>query len=592
LRYNNKDYNIAFAIDISERIHKEQALAKKEQMLRKSQQIAHVGSWELNLITDELVWTDEVYNILGLSKKIKPDFEIFAQTIHPQDRDSVIEAYQASLKDPKKPYDIVHRVLINDQIRYVHEQCETMRDAKGQPILSVGTIRDMTDEHELNQQVSYLSNYDNLTKLPNQNLIKQELQYALKRSHKSDGLIAVCFIDLDDFKYINDVYSHEAGDQILKELATRMKEVANDTYTFGRFGADEFLVIIEGVKTPEKVIKKIDKFLDAIKVPFDVKGEQCVIGASVGISLSPNDGNSVDDLIKFADIAMHQAKDLGRNRTAFYAQSLTEKMSYRMRMLNSLKDSMANGDFTLYYQPQISLESMQVIGFEALLRWNHPIRGMVGPDEFIPFAEESGLIVPLGKWVLKSACTQANEWLEEGLFNGKIAVNVSGVQLDEGRFAHVVMEALRESGLEAGNLELEITESSLMNNQAAWLKELGKLDAMGVTLAMDDFGTGYSSLAHLRKMQLDVLKIDKSFVFDLPENSEACTMAKAIVGLAENLKMHSLAEGVESAAQLTFLKALGCEFAQGYFISKPMPASEVPEFLNHWKSIHKTQPYM
>ena len=587
LSYENKNYNVAFAIDISERIQREQLLAKKEFMLRESQRIASVGSWELDLETNRLTWSDEAYRILGIDPEVKPDFDLFMQTIHPQDRQSVVEAYETSLKDASKLYDIVHRIVADGQVRYVHEQCETTRGENGKPLYSIGTVRDMTNEHMLNAKVEYLSYYDNLTKLPNQNLIKQELKYAIKRSNKSDDIIAVCFIDLDEFKYINDVYSHEVGDKILKEVAKRLKDVANDTYTLGRFGADEFIVIVEGIHSPDEVVEKLEIFLKTIQSPFVVKGEECTISASVGISLCPNDGNSVDDLIKFADVAMHQAKGLGRNRYAFYSQTLTEKMSNRMRLLHHMQESLLNQDFQLYYQPQISLETMQVIGFEALLRWNHPIHGMVSPNDFIPLAEESGLIIPLGKWVLQSACAMAKKWQDEGLYKGKVAVNVSGVQLDEGQFSRVVVEALEESGLEAKYLELEITESSLMGDQLAWFDELKELERMGVSLAMDDFGTGYSSLSYLRKMRLDVLKIDQSFVFDLPDNSEACTMAKAIVGLAQNMKMHSLAEGVETAAQLTFLKALGCEYAQGYHISKPLPSSNVAEFLDYWKTTHK-----
>jgi len=587
LGYGGKTYGIGYVIDISERLEKERRLAKKGAMLRESQRIANVGSWELDLRTNNLFWTDQVYRILGIKRDVKPDFDLFVQTIHPQDRENVVNAYNASLEDLNKPYDIVHRVIVGGKVRYVHEQCETTRDVDGTPVYSIGTIRDMTDEHELVEQVRKLSLYDNLTKLPNRDLIKQELGNILKRDKKSSGLVAVCFIDLDEFKYINDIYSHEMGDKILKELARRLKEVANGTYVIGRFGADEFVVIIDGVDTPDEVMEKLNEFLSVIHAPFVVGGEERIIGASTGISLCPDDSDKVDDLIRFADIAMHQAKSFGRNKYAFYAQELTEKMSNRMRMLNQLQESITNSDFELYYQPQVSLENMEVVGFEALLRWNHPAHGMICPNDFIPLAEESGLIVPIGKWVLQSACLQAKTWKEEGVFDGRIAVNISGVQLESEHFVDTVKEALHVSGLEGRYLELEITETTMMNNQNQWLREFDALDFTGVTLAMDDFGTGYSSLASLRKMRLDVLKIDQSFVFDLPESTEACTMTKAIVGLAENLKMQSLAEGVENAEQLTFLKALSCKYAQGYYISRPMRASNVAEFLEYWKNTHK-----
>ncbi|MBE0497033.1 MAG: EAL domain-containing protein [Campylobacterales bacterium] len=588
--YQGKDYNIAFAINISERLEKEAVLAKKEAMLRASQRIAKVGSWELDIEQKTLVWSDETYRIFGIDPVRPLHIEDSMNAIHPEDREATISAYWASTQDPKNPYhDMVHRIVVEGEVRFVHEQCETLHDATGKPLRSIGTVRDVTDERALMEQIEYLSLHDPLTKLPNQLLLKRELGYALKRARKTHTLVAVCFIDLDDFKYINDLYSHETGDRILQEVAHRLQEVANHSYTLARFGADEFVVIVEEIASPSHVIAKLDAFLHVLKAPFSIEGRDYTMTVSVGISLSPNDANEAEDLIKFADVAMHQAKHLGRNKYAFYSQVLSDQMGQRMRIVAHFKKALEARSFTLYYQPQIDLGTMQVVGFEALLRWEHPTLGFINPTEFIPLAEENGLIIPLGKWVLETACTQLKEWHEAGVFTGTVAVNVSGVQLDEGRFTQTVAHALEASGLGSESLELEITESSLMGNPAAWRVEFEKLDKLGVKLAMDDFGTGYSSLSHLRQMPLDVLKIDQSFVFDLPQDADACVVAKAIVGLAQNMKMDALAEGIETKEQLAFLKELGCGFGQGYYIAKPMPASEVSVFLTQWDE--KT-PYM
>jgi len=580
--YQGVDYNIAFAIDISERLEKEQALAKSATMLRESQRIAKIGSWEHDIASEKLAWSEEVYRIFGFHETVAPNFENFLHAIHPEDRDMVMGVYQTALDDPTKSYDVVHRIVVDGTTRYVQEQGEIYRDVSGKPMRSVGTVRDITDERVLMDQIEYLSLHDPLTKLPNQLLLKRELDYALKRAEKTKTLVAVCFIDLDDFKYINDLYSHETGDAILQEIARRLQKVANHSHALARFGADEFVVILEEVKGPAHVIVKLDMFLDALKRPVVMDGHTHVMSASVGISLSPTDASEVEELIKFADVAMHQAKRLGRNKYAFYAQALTEQMSQRMRVMAYLKEAIGSEGLRLYYQPQIDLESMEVVGFEALLRWDHPLLGSVSPVEFIPLAEESGFIVPLGKWVLETACTQLKKWREAAVFEGIVAVNVSGVQLDEGRFAEGVARVLEINGLPGEALEIEITESTLMNNPAAWRAEFKKLDKLGVKLAMDDFGTGYSSLSHLRQMPLDILKIDQSFVRDLPHDADACVVAKAIVGLAHNMKMQSLAEGIETKEQLMFLKALGCGYGQGYAIAKPLPACEVPEFLTHW----------
>jgi diguanylate cyclase (GGDEF)-like protein/PAS domain S-box-containing protein len=580
MTYRGKEYNVAFAIDISEREAKERALKQSEAMLRESQVIAKIGSWELDFQTNELAWSEQVYTILGLVRdEREPMFKDFVETIYPDDREMVVTAFEESLKDESKPYDIVHRALVKGKMKYLHEQCRTARDSHGQPIRSIGTVRDVTDEQELMEQVAYLSHHDSLTRLPNQLHFKQELVYALRRAKKTDTLVAVCFIDLDDFKYVNDVYSHELGDQILQAIASRLLTSQSHEHSVARFGADEFVVLIEDIHNAAQATLQLQPILEAIREPVVMQNEKIEVGASAGISLYPADSTEPEDLIKFADAATHRAKSLGKNRLTFYTEDFTNEMSQKMRLISTMRSAIGTAQFVLYYQPQVDLKTLKICGVEALVRWEHPEFGFTSPDVFIPPAEESGLIVPLGKWILETACVQMATWKKAGIFDGTVAVNVSGIQLEAEGFSAHVKSALEKSGLDPSHVELEITESSLMGNVDAWLDTLAELGSLGVHLAIDDFGTGYSSLAHLRQMPVDVLKIDRTFVWDLPHKSGACAIAETVVGLAENMKMHALAEGIETKEQLHFLQKAGCEKGQGFYFSKPLPADEVETLL-------------
>jgi len=574
---------VGFVEDISKRKAAKIALEESEKLLKESQEIAKIGSWQLDLNTNTLVWSDEVYRIFELDpQRFPPSYEAFLSAIHPDDRARVDAAYVNSLQT-KQPYEMVHKLLINGKVKYVHERCKTEYASDGRPLRSIGTVRDITDERELASKIEYLVNHDDLTNLPNRLLFTHTLeQHLIEAGKNAQKALAILFIDLDNFKYINDAYGHSIGDVILKEVASRLLEWTQKEGMLARFGGDEFVLLYDAFKHTSDVAILADALLGSFKKPFVIEEETYLMSASVGISLYPDDAKGVEDLIKFADAAMHRAKESGKNHYQFYTNTLSEQMLYKMKIINYLEQAIAQEQFELYYQPQINLQNNQIIGFEALVRWHHPLLGFVSPAEFIPAAEESKLIVPLGEWILHEACRQRVKWKNEALFDGVMAVNVSGVQLDNGNFSQIVKAILEKTSLEAPYLELEVTESSLMKNPEQWIGELGLLDALGVKLAIDDFGTGYSSLSYLRQMPVDILKVDQSFVRDLPSDSDACVIAEAVIGLGRSMRMESLAEGIETEEQLAFLKASGCQTGQGYYFSKPMCATKAEEFLRSW----------
>lgn len=575
---------VGFVEDISKRKASKIALEQSEKLLKESQAIAKIGSWELDLSSNALVWSDEVYRIFGVDQhKFPASYEAFLNVIHPDDREMVNTAFITSLKE-KTPYDLVHKLLVNGDVKYVHERCKTEYTHDGRPLRSVGTVHDVTDEYELASKIDYLVNHDSLTTLPNRFLITQRLEQLLHQ-YKRDAKkhVAVCFIDLDNFKYVNDAYDHSVGDEILKEVALRLLDKYSERGILARFGGDEFILVLDTFSEASDVVIIANEIVEILRHPFSVFDQMHQVSASVGISLYPEDASNANDLIKFADAAMHRAKESGKNHYQFYTNTLTEQMMQKIKIINHLREAIETEQFELYYQPQINLQTHSIVGFEALVRWHHPELGFVSPAQFIPVAEESKLIILLGEWILKKACMQMVTWKEENLFHGRMAVNVSGVQLDDSNFQTMVQTILEQTRLNAANLELELTESSLMSNPEKWIEDLDALDALGIRLAIDDFGTGYSSLSYLRQMPVDVLKIDQSFVRDLPSDSDACVIAEAIIGLSRSMKMESLAEGIEDEKQLIFLKAIGCQTGQGYYFSKPLPADKAKVFLQTWK---------
>ncbi len=459
-----------------------------------------------------------------------------------------------------------------------------VHDETGKAINYVGVLSDISAIKESQQKLDHLAHHDPLTNLPNRLLFSDRLSHALDHAERNLQQLAVMFVDLDRFKEINDSLGHAVGDQLLQEVAYRFAYHVRQEDTIARIGGDEFLVIMEQLSHESDASLVAQKLLDSLAGPFHVDEQEFYISASIGISLYPRDGKDVDSLVKNADAAMYRAKEQGRNNCQFYTRELTRSARHRVQLATSLRHALIDEQFQLHYQPQVNLQGQgnAIVGMEALLRWRHPEHGLVPPAQFIPQTEESGLIVPIGEWLLGEACQQALRWQQAGFDFGRIAVNVSGKQIDHPNFTHTVENIIAESGLDPALLELEVTESFIMGRAAFAADVLERLKAIGVSIAIDDFGTGYSSLAYLKKLPVDTLKIDREFVRDLPHDANDEAISKAIIALGKSLQLQIVAEGIETPQQAQFLQQAGCDVGQGYLYGKPcdaeeyLPAEEVP----------------
>ena len=424
------------------------------------------------------------------------------------------------------------------------------------------------------ERIRYLSYHDALTGLPNRAIAEDRFAVASAAARRSGEYVALLYLDLDDFKVVNDTLGHPVGDRLLQAVAQRLAALLRETDTLCRFGGDEFLVLLAGLATREGASRVATKIVDALAQPFELDGHQVPTGASIGVVIFPDDAVEFDELVKRADLAMYQAKQAGRHGFRFYDAQLQTAIEDQLRMDMAMRASLAAGtDFHLAYQPQYDLRSGRLVGFEALLRWRHPELGDVSPGRFIPLAERSGLIVPLGAWVLEQACRQAKAWRDAGMDQLPVAVNVSSVQIRRSRFAHTVRDVLQRTRLPAKALELEITESLLVDNGSDAADALHDLAAQGVLLAIDDFGTGYSNLGYLRRFQVARLKIDRSFILGIGRSSHDDAIVRAIVQMAATLGIVTVAEGIETQAVREQLRALGCDQGQGFLWHAALPAA-------------------
>ena len=449
---------------------------------------------------------------------------------------------------------------------------------KGEVNGLIGVATDITERKHAEKRLVQLANYDSLTGLPNRTLFRDRLMHAVAQAHRKETLVALLFLDLDRFKLINDSLGHHAGDELLKIVSERLLANARETDTVARLGGDEFTVILEGLTSTDDATKVARKILEVMGKPFHLDGHEVFVTTSVGIALFPVDGEDIDELLKNADTAMYRAKEQGRNNYQFYTADMNAKAVEHLIMESSLRHALDRDEFVLHYQPQVDLHSREITGVEALIRWNHPELGLLYPNQFMSLAEETGLIISIGEWVLKSACMQAAQWQKNNLPSMRLAVNLSALQFRMTNLVETVSAALDDSGLDAKYLELEITESFLMDDVNSAISKLCDLACLGVHIAIDDFGTGYSSLSYLKQLPLNTLKIDQSFVRDISSDPDDEAIVEAIIALGQTMHLRVMAEGVESEEQLNFLKSRGCDQAQGFLISHPVTASEIPQW--------------
>jgi diguanylate cyclase (GGDEF)-like protein len=444
--------------------------------------------------------------------------------------------------------------------------------ANGQDLLNIITKRKQAE-------LFYLAHFDHLTGVPNRSLFVDRINQAILDAQRSGDLVALLFVDVDRFKSINDSLGHTCGDAFLRILVNRLRIAARKSDTVARMGGDEFVILMDNISDTGSANLVAQRILDSMQTPADVLGHSLVVTVSIGIAIYPRDGTDISTLLAKADAAMYEAKTAGRNGCCVYSDSNGLFDPSRLSLERDLREAIDNGELMLYYQPQVDLATRQILGVEALVRWPHPVRGMISPAEFIPVAEECGLIVRLGEWVLRQACHQLREWDASGFPPMRMCINVSAVQFHREGFMSVLKSALEDSGVNPSLIELELTESLLMLNVDTVLETLEEIRSLGVSLAIDDFGTGFSSLSYLRRFPINRLKIDQSFVRDIEHTPANESITKAIVALAESLSLDIVAEGIEKLSEQTVLEKLGCTEGQGYLFAKPLSAAEVTDWM-------------
>lgn len=514
--------------------------------------------------------------------------ELFAQPslmeemIHPGDREmfdrmAAESGEEINCNNEELEYRIITK---GGNTRWVRHTCRPIVDENGVFLGRRGCRSDITEHKQLADQVSHMVLHDLLTGLPNRSLFADRLFLATAQRERGDhDLTVVLFFGIDRFKLINDTLGHETGDRLLIMVAERLRKLLHPNDTLCRFGGDVFAFILPGRESRHEAVTMSYRILASLADPFNPSGQQVTLSGSIGIAIFPQDGTDAETLQKNAETAMYDAKRSGKNSFRFYAREMNAQAAEMLRLDNSMPQGLVNGDFYLHYQPQLNLEDNSVVAVEALLRWRHPELGMIPPDRFIPLAEESGFIIKLGEWVLRTACAQCAAWQQDGPAPLRIAVNVSGCQFNEPDFVDMVSTALSSSGLSPEFLELELTESLLISNEQQALQKLQLLKSMGIYLAIDDFGTGYSSLAYLKHFPLDRLKIDKSFINDILTDPDDAAITEAIIAMAHSLKLKVIAEGVETREQLLFLEDRGCDEMQGYYLSKPLSEHDLKVFI-------------
>lgn len=566
-------------------------LAKSEAELRTAQKIAHLGSWDWHVATDTMQWSEEVFNVLGVKAA---SFKGRRVDLYRQMQSADVDKLHQNIESC-----LIHQQSFHQQFHIRHaKNADHIVLIRGEPVIvdqSVvrihGTVQDITERQRIEKQIRFLSYYDPLTGLPNRKHFKEILGQVIAYGQPQAAVLSVLFISIDRFKRINETLGPNIGDRILKKFAERLVQGMQDEarsqadainpseMAVYRLGGNEFAVLLNPVNSADDSIKVAKSILQLMEASFPIKEHEIFLNINIGIAVYPEDGVDEDSFIKNGEFAMSHAKQQGQNTYQFFSKSLNLAAFHKLSMENNLRRAIERDELIVYYQPKVNMRNLQVIGCEALIRWQHPEFGLVSPAQFIPIAEDSGLITDISNWVLATACQQLHIWQQQGLPPLIMSVNVAANQFHQTHFSAQVQDILENLQLPPESLKLELTESMLMQNIEEALVTLCGIRALGVQISIDDFGTGYSSLAYLKKLPISELKIDRSFIQDIPFNEDDMAITKAILALAQSLSLEVVAEGVEHDAQAEFLMQHGCEVAQGFLYSKALPAPEFSNFL-------------
>ncbi|NVN91075.1 MAG: EAL domain-containing protein [Desulfuromonadales bacterium] len=567
-------------------------LRSSEARLSQAQQLARMGSWEWNPVLDYVQISEPCRVVLDLpSISVVRDISSLIASFHPRDRQHLRKGLDV-LMERGRPLSIDCQMATNQEDkRFIHLEAEVHRDADEHSVLVTGTVQDISDRKRSEERIRYLAYYDSLTGLPNRVLFKEHLKRALAIAEQHSRHVAVLFLDLDRFKGINDSLGHDIGDLLLQQVADRLQQRVRpyDTISrepeeqkdsmIARLGGDEFTILLEGIATPEIAARVARRVIETLEAPFDLNGNEAFISCSIGISIYPHDGLELDTLLKNADVAMYSAKDLGRSTYQFYTQEMNSASLQRLILETHLRKAIEKKEFSINYQPKVDCTTNRIVGLEALVRWNNPELGWVSPADFIPIAEDMGLIIHIDRWVISAVCRQLDTWQSEQIPLVRVAVNLSAKHFIKNNL-HESIELIRQRGGAAwNNLELEITEGVLMKHTEEVIDALMVLKETGVSISIDDFGTGYSSLSYLTRFPFHTLKIDRSFVSKVNDNPESASIVTAIIALSRSLQKDIIAEGVETIEQLNYLKNSGCSVIQGYLFSRPLPEHDIRQLL-------------
>ncbi|MGL1958533.1 MAG: EAL domain-containing protein [Colwellia sp.] len=580
---NNIKYVLGTIQDVSKRVATEQALINNEQRNKMIMKIANDGIWDWHVDEELVIYDERYYTMAGYSNQEFPYlFDEWTKRIHPDDVKQVTNSFNAYLTGKTTHYDAEFRFLCkNKTYLWIRGKGKIVSyNKQGKPLRFIGTHSDISIQKEHEEKILHQAHFDSLTSLPNRFLSLDRLRHACEEAKRNNELVALLFLDLDDFKKINDTLGHDIGDELLKEAAKRLRSVVRSIDTVGRLGGDEFIVILGGLKIIKEAHPIVENLLKKFREVFVINNRELMLTASIGISIFPNDATDTSELLRNADSAMYGAKYEGRNTYSYYTEEMNKTAQRRLAIEEQLHRALAKNEFTVYYQPKIELSTSKVIGTEALLRWKNPILGDVPPDEFISIAEQTGIIVTLGQFVLQQALKQTTLWQKSFDKNFQISINLSPRQFRDSQLINFIKTCIVNSGISAGSLELEITEGVLLTGQNYVNHVLTSINNLGGKMAMDDFGTGYSSLSHLRTYPFDALKIDRRFINKISITPKDKELITAVISMSHALNIKVVAEGIETQDQFEQLQKLGCDYGQGYFFSKPLPADKMTAFIN------------